>query len=79
LAPSIQEWVKEGPQRCGLARAHRTSEELATPLYQATGMASKRMTMRDFCQRHGIRPYRPTYRYLRGNPEQQVTREALAA
>ena len=36
--------------------------------------------MRVFCQRHDIRPYRPTYRYLRGNPEkQQTAREALAA
>jgi hypothetical protein len=36
--------------------------------------------MRVFCQRHAIRPYRPTYRYLRGNPEkQQVAQEELAA
>jgi hypothetical protein len=24
-----------------------------------------------FCQRHDIRPSRPTYRYLRGDPEKQ--------
>ena len=36
--------------------------------------------MRVFCQRHDMRPYRPTYRYLRGNPEkQQVAQEELAA
>ena len=35
--------------------------------------------MRVFCQRHDIRPYRPTYRYLRGNPEKQhVAQEELA-
>jgi hypothetical protein len=36
--------------------------------------------MRVFCQRHDVRPYRPTYRYLRGNPEkQQAAREDLIA
>jgi len=36
--------------------------------------------MRDFCQRHDIRPYRPTYRYVRGDPaEQRVAQEELEA
>jgi hypothetical protein len=36
--------------------------------------------MRGFCQRHDIRPYRPTSRYLRGNPEkQQAARDDLTA
>ena len=36
--------------------------------------------MRDFCQRHAIRPYRPTYRYVRGDPEEQrVAQEELEA
>jgi hypothetical protein len=36
--------------------------------------------MRVFCQRHAIRPYRPTYRSLRGNPEkQQAARADLTA
>jgi transposase len=80
LAPTLQRWVKDGPLRCGLDRANWTSEELATYLYQAEGITVKRTAMRDFCQRHGIRPYRPTYRYLRGDPEkQQAAREELAA
>jgi transposase len=80
LAPTIQEWVKAGPQGCGLDRANWTYEELATYLYQSTGIAVKRTAMRVFCQRHAIRPYRPTYRYLRGNPEkQQAAREDLTA
>jgi transposase len=80
LAPAIQAWVKEGPQSCGLDRANWTYEELATHLYQTTGIAVKRTAMRVFCQRHDIRPYRPTYRYLRGNPEQQQrAREELGA
>jgi transposase len=32
LASLIQGWVKDGPQRCGLERAHWTYEELATSL-----------------------------------------------
>jgi transposase len=80
LAPTIQGWVQDGPQGCGLDRANWTYEELATHLYQTTGIAVRRTAMRDFCQRHGIRPYRPTYHYLRGDPQkQQVAREELAA
>jgi transposase len=80
LAPTIQRWVKEGPQSCGLDRANWTYEELATYLYQTTGITVKRTAMRDFCQRHSMRPYRPTYRYLRGDPEEQrVAQEELTA
>jgi transposase len=80
LAPTIQDWVKEGPQGCGLDRANWTSEELATYLYQTTGIEVKRTAMRVFCQRHDIRPSRPTYRSLRGQPEkQQAAQEELAA
>ena len=80
LAPTIQEWVKAGPQGCGLDRANWTYEELATYLYQSMGIAVKRTAMRVFCQRHDIRPYRPTYRYLRGNAEkQQAARADLTA
>ena len=80
LAPTIQGWVQGGPQSCGLDRANWTYDELATHLYQPTGIEVKRTAMRVFCQRHGLRPYRPTYRYLRGDPgQQQVARDELAA
>jgi hypothetical protein len=80
LAPPIQEWVKAGPQGCGRDRAHWTSAEWATSRYQSAGIAVKRTAMRLFCQRHAIRPYRPTYRSLRGNPaKQQAAREDLTA
>jgi transposase len=79
-APEILTWIQAGPAGCGLDRANWTYEELATHLYQTTGIAVRRTAMRDFCQRHGIRPYRPTYHYLRGDPQkQQVAREELAA
>jgi transposase len=80
LAPTIQEWVKAGPEGCGLDRTNWTYEELATYVYQATGIEVQRTARRDFCQRHSIRPYRPTYHYLRGDPQkQQAAREELAA
>lgn len=79
-APTLQAWVQEGPQGCGLDRANWTYEELATHLYRTTGIEVKRTAMRVFCQRPDIRPYRPTSRYLRGNPEkQQIAQEELAA
>jgi transposase len=71
LAPMILAWVKDGPQSCGLDRANWTYEELATHLYRTTGIEVKRTAMRVFCQPYDIRPYRPTYRYLRGNLEKQ--------
>jgi transposase len=80
LAPTIQAWVKAGPQRCGLDRANWTYEELATYLYQTTGIEVKRTAMRVFCQRHDIRPSRPTYRSRRGDPaQQQAAQGELAA
>jgi transposase len=60
LASTIQTWVKEGPQSCQRDRANWTYEELATHLYRTTGIEGKRTAMRVFCQRHDIRPYRPT-------------------
>ncbi len=36
--------------------------------------------MQVFCSRHDIRPYRPTHRFLRGDPlKQAAAREDLAA
>jgi transposase len=80
LAPLIIGWVRGGPQGCGLNRANWTYEELAGQVYRRMGIEIKRTAMRDFCQRHEIRPYRPTYRYLRGDPQRQAaTRAELAA
>jgi len=79
LAPTIQAWVKDGPQSCGLDRANWTYEELATSLYQTTGMEVKHTAMRAFCQRHALRPYRPTYSSLHGDPaKQQAVQGELA-
>ena len=79
LAPTILALVQDGPQGCALDRANWTYEELATHLYRTTGIEVKRTAMRTFCQRHDIRPYRPTYRYLRGNPEKQQAAQAELA
>jgi transposase len=76
LASTIIDWVKGGPQGCGLNRANWTYEELAMQVSRTTGLVIKRTAMRDFCQRHEIRPYRPTYRYLRGDPQRQAVAKA---
>jgi transposase len=72
VASRIVAWVKEGPASCGLQRANWTYAELATYLFQQTGITVGETTMREFCHRQQIRPYRPTYRYLRGNPQRQA-------
>jgi transposase len=72
LVPTILAWVKQGPGGCGLDRANWTYTELATYLYHRHGIAVSESTMRLFCRKHGVRPYRPTYRYLQADPDQQV-------
>jgi transposase len=73
LAPAILTWITQGPPGCGLDRAHWTSAELAAHLYSTHGITVSASTMRAFCPRHGVRPYRPTYRYLTADPVQQET------
>jgi transposase len=72
LAPTLVAWVQGGPASCGLQRANWTYAELVTYLYQQTGIVTSETAMREFCHRHQIRPYRPTYRYLRGDPQRQA-------
>jgi transposase len=73
LAPMMRQGVIEGPQAQGLDRANWTYAELATYLYQTQGVEVRKSAMQAFCQHHGIRPYRPTYRFLRGDPAKQAT------
>jgi transposase len=80
LAPTLRRWVLDGPAKHGLDRANWTYEELAGHLYQAKGIRVRKSAMQAFCRRHEIRPYRPTYRFLRGDPEKQAeARMDLAA
>lgn len=79
LAPLLQPWVIEGPVKQGLDRANWTYAELADHLYKTRGIRVQKSAMQVFCSRHGIRPYRPTYRFLRGDPAMQAAaREDLA-
>ncbi len=61
-----------GPAACGLDRANWTYEDLAAQVGRAHGVRVKKSAMHQFCRRHGIRPYRPTYRFLRGDPAKQA-------
>jgi transposase len=72
LAPMIVAWVKGGPASWGLQRANWTYAELVAYLYQQTGIATSETALREFCHRYQIRPYRPTYRYLRSDPLRQA-------
>jgi transposase len=78
-ASQIIQWVKQGPSGCGLNRANWTYFELADHLRKTTGICVGETTMRQFCHRHDIKPYRPTYRFLRGDEQkQQQARQELA-
>jgi transposase len=79
MADEIRRWVIEGPAKQGLDRANWTYAELAGHLRQTHGIRTSRSAMHRFCAKVGIRPYRPTYRYLRGDEGKQVrAREDLA-
>jgi transposase len=80
LAPLLQRWVLDGPAACGLDRANWTDAELADHLFKTHGVLVRKSAMQVFCRKHGIRPFRPTYRFLRGDPAQQAAaREDRAA
>ena len=79
LAPVLRQWVIDGPAKQGLDRANWTYAELADHLYKTRGVQVGKSAMQAFGARHGIRPYRPTYRFLRGNPAKQAkAREEIA-
>lgn len=72
MADEVRRLVIEGPAKQGLDRANWTHEELADYLFKAKGIRTSRSAVQRFCQKIDIRLYRPTYRYLRGNPDQQA-------
>jgi transposase len=79
LAPTVRQWVIQGPQAQGLDRANWTYAELAEHLYRTRGVRVGKSAMQAFCRKQEIRPYRPTYRFLRGDPaKQDVARGELA-
>ncbi len=72
LAPTLRQWVIDGPAKQGLDRANWTHEELADHLFKTKGILVKKSAMQAFCRKHEIRPYRPSYRFLRGDPVKQA-------
>lgn len=72
LAEELRGWVIQGPQSQGLGTVSWTHAQLARHLGQVHGIRVSKSTCHSFCRRHGIRPYRPTYRYLKGDPEKQA-------
>jgi transposase len=78
-AEEIRRWVITGPAEQGLDRANWTHAELADHLRKTHGISASRSAMQRFCRKLGIRLYRPTYRFLRGDPVKQAeAREELA-
>src|SRR5215510_8245919 len=79
LADEIRQWVIDGPAQQGLDRANWTHAELADHLRKTKGIQTSRSAVQRFCAKIGIRLYRPTYPYERGDPEKQArAKEDLA-
>ena len=80
LGPVLRRWVIDGPAKHGLDRANWTYPERADHLRKARGVRVGKSALQAFCRKLGIRPYRPTYRFLRGDPARQAAARAdLAA
>jgi transposase len=79
LTDDVRRWVIDGPAKQGLDRANWTHEELADHLRKTRGIQTSRSAVQRFCAKIGIRLYRPTYHYERGDPVQQArAKEDLA-
>jgi len=79
LAGEIRAWVIGGPASVGLDRANWTYEAIADHLHKAKGIQTSKSAVQRYCSRIDVRPYRPTYRYLRGDPARQAeAKEDLA-
>jgi transposase len=79
LADDVRRWVIDGPAKQALDRANWTHEELADHLRKTRGLQTSRSAVQRFCAKIGIRLYRPTYHYERGDPVQQArAKEDLA-
>jgi transposase len=79
LTATVRQWVIDGPAKQGLDRANWTHEELADHLRKTQGVRTSRSAVQRFCSKIDIRLYRPTYRYLRGQPDRQAqAKEDLA-
>jgi transposase len=78
-AAEVRRRVIEGPAEQGLDRANWAHAERADHLRKTHGITASRSAMQRFCRQHDIRPDRPTYRHLRGDPvKQAVAVEELA-
>jgi transposase len=76
LAGEVRRWVIEGPQAQGLDRANWTHAERAEHLLRTHDIRASRSAVQRYCRKLGIRVYRPTYRFLRGDPEKQAEARA---
>ena len=72
LMDEVRRWVIEGPAEQGLDRADGTHEELADHRLKTHGIRTSRSAVQRFCRTIGIRLYRPTYRYRRGDAQKQA-------
>jgi transposase len=76
MADEVKAWVIGGPACVGLDRANWTYEEIADHLRKAKGVKTSKSAVQRFCAKIGVRPYRPTYHYLRGDPAKQEAAKA---
>lgn len=65
LVPEVREWIEKGPVAYGFHRKRWTYAALAEQLEKTHGIRVSTTTMREFCHRHQVFPYRrAAYRFF---------------
>jgi hypothetical protein len=72
MADDVPRGVVERPARQGPDRADWTHAELDEHLFSTHSIRARRSAMQRFCRTLDIRVYRPTYCFLRGDPDEQA-------
>ena len=79
LHANTLESLQAAKRRSGESKNRRMQRAFADHLLKTHGIKTSRSAMQRFCSKIGIRPYRPTYRFLRGDPaKQEAAKEDLA-
>ena len=79
MTDEVRRRVIGGPAKQGVGRANWTHAELAAHLLNVKGIRGSRAAVGRFCRKVGIRGYRPSYRYSRGDPGKQAQSRAEQA
>jgi hypothetical protein len=72
LVSNTLESPADAKRKTGQSKTRRMQQAFADHLFKTRGISVKKSAVQAFCRKHEIRPYRPSYRFLRGDPGKQA-------